>query len=105
VLRAFGGLNAQIYNTMQGPNEFVVTGNFKDWDRWADLHRIHAPTLLPVGRFDEISVAAIERTATLLPHARVVVCEKGSHLTMYDDQAAYFDARIPFVIEAHSAGA
>ena len=22
---------------MQGPNEFVVTGTFKNWERWADF--------------------------------------------------------------------
>ena len=31
---------------MQGPNEFVVTGTFKDWDRWKDLPKITVPTLL-----------------------------------------------------------
>ena len=38
-MRSFEYLNAQVYNTMQGPSEFTVLGNFKDWDRWADLHR------------------------------------------------------------------
>ena len=37
VARAFKHFNPQVYNTMQGPNEFVVTGTFKDWDRWKDL--------------------------------------------------------------------
>jgi proline iminopeptidase len=32
VMRWFNHFNAQIYNTMQGPNEFVIIGNFKDWD-------------------------------------------------------------------------
>ena len=29
----------KVYGTMQGPNEFVVTGTFKDWDRWEDLRK------------------------------------------------------------------
>jgi len=33
----------------------------------------------------------------------VVVCEKGSHLSLYDDQEAYFDALLPFVLQAHAA--
>src|SRR5499427_1543834 len=40
VARAFKHFNPQVYNTMQGPNEFVVTGTFKDWDRWKDLRGI-----------------------------------------------------------------
>ena len=46
VARAFKHFNTQVYNTMQGPNEFVVTGTFKDWDRWKDLPKIEVPTLV-----------------------------------------------------------
>ena len=96
--RAFSALNAQVYNTMQGPSEFTVTGNFKNWDRWNDLHRIDAPTLLIVGRYDTMSVVDIQRMGKLIPHARVAICENGSHLCMYDDQQAYFDALVPFLL-------
>ena len=98
VERSVDRMNAQIYNTMQGPSEFTITGNFKDWDRWADLPKIDVPTLLIVGRYDTMSVADIERMGKLIPHARVVVCENGSHLCMYDDQQAYFDALVPFLL-------
>lgn len=99
-MRSFVRLNPQVYNTMQGPSEFAVTGNLKSWDRWADLHRIEAPTLLLVGRHDTMSVEDIQHMGRLMPNARVVVCEKGSHLSLYDDQAAYFDALVPFLLEA-----
>ena len=97
LLRAFTHLNQQVYVTMQGPSEFQVTGNLKDWDRWADLPRIDTPTLLIVGRHDTMSVDDIARMGTLMPNSRVVVCEKGSHMCMYDDQQTYFDALVPFV--------
>lgn len=99
LMRAFTRLNQQVYVTMQGPSEFKVTGNLKDWDRWADLPRIETPTLLIVGGHDTMSVDDIERMGTLMPNSRVVVCEKGSHMCMYDDQQAYFDALVPFVLE------
>jgi proline iminopeptidase len=57
VRRAFQNLSQPVYNTIQGPSEFTITGNAKDWDRWDDLHKIEVPTLLMVGRHDEISVA------------------------------------------------
>lgn len=101
-MRSFTSMNAQVYNTMQGPNEFMVTGNIKGWDRWADLHRINTPTLLLVGRHDEMSVDDIRRMGSLIPRSKVVVCERGSHLCLYDDQAAYFDALIPFILQAHA---
>jgi proline iminopeptidase len=97
VMRAFKHLSAQVYNTMQGPNEFVVTGNFKDWDRWKDLPRIAVPAFLPVGRFDEMNVADIQRMGSLIPRSRVHVCEKGSHLCMWDDQESYFAGLLKFI--------
>src|SRR5216683_6158168 len=97
LVRMFRHLNTTVYNTMQGPNEFVVTGTFKDWDRWSDLKEIRVPTLLSVGRFDTMSVADIERMGSLIPHARVAVCERGSHCSMYDDQENYFRDLIRFI--------
>ncbi len=97
-MRSFASLNTQVYNTMQGPSEFTVTGNFKSWDRWADLHGISMPTLLLVGRFDTMAVEDIERMGSLIPDSQVVVCENGTHLAMYDDQEAYFGALVPFLL-------
>ena len=90
VLRTFKHLATPVYNTMQGPNEFIVNGTFKDWDRWNDLPKIHVPTLLLVGRHDTMSVADIQRMGRAIPRSRVAVCENGSHLGMWDDQQAYF---------------
>jgi proline iminopeptidase len=96
VQRAFKHMNPKVYNTMQGPNEFVITGNFKDWDRWKDLPQIKVPTLLLVGRFDEMNPEDIQREGKLIPHSRVHVCERGSHLAMWDDQESYFPALLKF---------
>jgi proline iminopeptidase len=97
VVRMFRHMNQKVYNTMQGPNEFVVTGTFKDWDRWADLKSINVPTLLSVGRFDTMNVADIERMGSLIPNARIAICENGSHCSMYDDQERYFEGLLRFV--------
>jgi proline iminopeptidase len=95
--RGFGHLNEKIYNLMQGPSEFTVTGNFKDWDRWADLHKISAPTLLIVGRHDTMSADDIAKMGGLIPNSRVVVCENGSHCCHFDDQEAYFGHLLKFL--------
>ena len=101
--RCFRLINAKVYNTMQGPDEFNIVGNFRHWDIWDRLHGIAVPTLLIAARNDEISPAQIQRMGSLIPHARVAMCEYGSHMAMYDDQRAYFDALIPFLHEAYSA--
>lgn len=90
LLRTFRHLNKQVYNTIQGPNEFIVVGNFKGWDRWKEISQIKTPTLLISGRFDTMNPKDIEKMGTLIPHSKVKICEKGSHLSMYDDQETYF---------------
>ena len=101
VMRGFKKLNAKIYNTMQGPNEFMVTGTFKDWDRWNDMPKITVPTLLFVGTHDTMRVDDIERMGKLIPNSRVIVT-KGSHLSMWDDQETYFRELIRFVKEVEA---
>lgn len=98
--RAMRFLNGQIYETIQGPDEFNIIGNCRDWDRWADLHQIAVETLVLAGRHDTMSPAQLQKMARLMPHARTVVCENGSHMSMYDDQARYFAALLGFLREA-----
>jgi len=95
--RTFRFLAKPVYNTMQGPNEFVVTGNFKNWDRWADLPKIQTPTLVIGARYDEMDAADLARMARLLPNGRYAYCPNGSHLSMWDDQETYFNHLLGFL--------
>ena len=97
VARCFRHFATKVYNTMQGPNEFVVTGNLKDWDRWNDLPRIGVPTLVVGARYDEMNPDDIRREGKLLPRSRVLICENGSHMCLYDDQKAYFAGLLGFL--------
>ncbi len=97
VERTFRHLNPKVYNLMQGPSEFVPTGTLGPWDRWKDIHAITVPTLLSVGRYDEMRVADIQKMGTLIPHARVSICENGSHLSLWDDQETYFRDLLRFI--------
>ncbi len=101
VSRTFRTVNAKIYNTMQGPDEFNITGNFRHWDIWTRLPQISVPTLLIAARHDEMSPEQIRRMSTMIPEARYALCPKGSHMAMYDDQRAYFAALAPFLHEAY----
>jgi len=101
--RAFKHLNTEVYNTMQGPNEFVVTGTFKDWNRWNEIQNIKVPTLLLVGRYDTMSVEDIQRMGKIIPNSRVAVCENGSHLSMYDDQETYFRELLKFIKDVETS--
>jgi proline iminopeptidase len=99
VQNMFRHANHKVYTTMQGPNEFMITGTLATWDRWDDLARIEPPTKLIVGKHDTISVADVHEMARRIPRASVTVCERGSHFAMWDDPDTYRDAVIRFIRE------
>lgn len=97
VTRAFRDANLTIYNYMQGKSEFVVTGTFKDWERWDDLHKITVKTLTLGAEHDTMDPEDIRKMATLMPNATSAICPNGSHLAMWDDQAVYFEHLLGFL--------
>ncbi|HVR40089.1 MAG TPA: proline iminopeptidase-family hydrolase [Thermoanaerobaculia bacterium] len=101
ILRSLKKMNAKIYNTMQGPNEFVITGNFKEWNRWNDLAKIKVPALVIGGVHDEMNPDDMRRIGKLIPNSRTVILA-GSHMSMYDDQEAYFRELVRFIQDVES---
>ena len=99
VERTFKHYNPQVYNTMQGDNEFIVTGNFKNWTAWDRLNTIKIPTLVIGSNYDEMDTLDIHKMGTLIPNSRVMICPNGSHMCMYDDQQYYFNGLIKFLKE------
>ncbi len=76
--------NAAIYNYMQGPSEFTITGTLKAYDATSQLAMIRVPTLYTVGEFDEADPATIRHFAELTPGAQVAVLAGAAHLTPWD---------------------
>jgi proline iminopeptidase len=77
------------YRIMNGPNEFTVTGNIKDWDRRADLGAIRVPTLLVTGEFDEVTLDCHETIRDGVAGSRLRVLPNASHLAMQERPKAY----------------
>ncbi|MCK5379478.1 MAG: proline iminopeptidase-family hydrolase [Acidobacteria bacterium] len=103
VVDTFDRLNTTIYNHMQGPSEFEVTGTFKDWDRMDDLDKITVPTLLIVGRYDTMRVSDIEEMDRRMPDSSLLICENGSHISNWDDEDAYFTGVLDFLNDLKTA--
>jgi proline iminopeptidase len=100
ILRTIRNLNQKVYNYIQGPNEFIVTGIIKSWDRWADLHHIGTRTLIMGAKYDEMPPEELRKMAHLMPNACAWISDKGSHFAMYDDQLAYFRELLAFLKSA-----
>lgn len=97
---AFERLNHDLYQTMQGPSELGMSkeASLADWDRTNDLQFITVPTLVLGGRYDTMDPTFLEMMATRIPNGSSYICEKGGHFAMYDDQEAYFDALLGFLL-------
>ena len=95
--RSFRHANDTIYNLMQGKSEFLVTGNLKDWERWDRLPEIKVKALTVGARYDEMDPEDMKRMAGLMQNGRYAYCPNGSHLCMWDDQAAYFRQLLDFL--------
>ena len=94
--RSFDNINSQVYNTMQGNNEFVVTGKFKDWDAWAKIPHIKCPALVVASVYDEMDPKELEKMSQIIPHGKLLFCQ-GSHMSMWDDQQNYMEGVIRFL--------
>ena len=66
--------------------------------------RSSVPTLVISGRYDEMNPEDMKREGKLLPNSRVVLCEKGSHLCMWDDQQAYFRGLLGWIRDVEAGG-
>jgi proline-specific peptidase len=81
-----------VYLTMNGPTEFDVIGTLKTWDRTADLGAIDVPTLITVGRHDEIPPSCAETLRAGIPGGQVVVFERSAHISHLEEPEAYLEA-------------
>jgi proline-specific peptidase len=79
----------QVYLTMNGPNEFTVVGNLKDWDRTDRLGEITVPTLITVGRYDEITPACAETLHRGIPNSELHLFEQSAHCAHLEEPAKY----------------
>jgi proline-specific peptidase len=80
----FQTANAEIYNYMQGPSEFTITGTLKNYDATSFLQEIKVPTLYTVGEFDEANPMLVNRFAAMTPGAKFIVLHGAAHQTPWD---------------------
>ena len=89
----------RVYNTINGPTEFTVIGNLKDWDRIGRLGEITVPTLITVGRHDEITPACAETIHRGIAGSRLAVFENSAHCAHLEEPDAYLATVDAFLAE------
>jgi proline-specific peptidase len=103
VLRTAANLDGNpVYLTMNGPNEFTVIGNLKDWDRTARLNEIRVPTLITVGRYDEITPNCAETLHAGIAGSEIRVFERSGHCAHLEEPDEYLALLSDFLRRAEA---
>ncbi len=91
VQRTFAGLreHPDVYMTMQGPNEFVITGTLADWDITARIGEIDVPALITAGRHDEFTPRQAEALNRGIPGSELATFENSSHMQFVEEPERY----------------
>ncbi|MDP9251027.1 MAG: proline iminopeptidase-family hydrolase [Chloroflexota bacterium] len=97
------GFGSGPYLTMWGPSEFgPVTGNLDGWDITERLGEIRIPTLLTVGRHDEMWPSHMADMQAGIPGSELVVFEESSHMAFVEERAAYMATMRQFLHRTES---
>lgn len=89
ILKAGEKRNADIYNYMWGPKEYLVTGTLKNFSQTDKLKEITAPLLLICGRYDEATPESIEHFQKLFPNAQTRIFEQSAHYPHWNEREKY----------------
>jgi proline-specific peptidase len=91
VRRTFAGLaeHPDVYRTMQGPNEFMITGTLKEWDITDRLGEIDVPTLITAGAHDEFTPMQAETLHAGIRGSELVTFENASHMQFVEEPERY----------------
>ncbi|MFD1720970.1 proline iminopeptidase-family hydrolase [Amnibacterium endophyticum] len=88
-----------VYHTMNGVNEFFVTGTLKDWTVVDRLGDVAVPTLVVAGEFDEATPEAWAPFVERIPNARSRVFADASHCTHLEQPEAFRAVVAAFLAE------
>src|SRR5256712_7120768 len=97
VTYSFEQISRPVYFTMNGPNEFTIIGTIKDWDVTDQLPAIHIPTLVTVGRYDEVTPRVAESIHRGIQGSKLVRFEKSAHLAMWEERSHYIEVLRDFL--------
>ncbi len=74
---------------MNDPNELVITGTLKNWDRTGGFSEISVPTLILTGRYDEVTPACAETLHRGVADSQLEIFERSSHLPHIEEEEKY----------------
>ncbi len=89
--RSFAELSHEVYETMNGPSEFHVTGTLREWSVVDRLGEIHVPALVVTGEHDEATPPINRTVADGIPGVESVILEGCSHIAHAEQPERYVE--------------
>ncbi|HKI78157.1 MAG TPA: proline iminopeptidase-family hydrolase [Ignavibacteriaceae bacterium] len=77
-----------VYLHMDGPSEFTLSGNLKDYDTTGKLGEIKVPTLFMGGEYDEARPRTVRYYASFVRGSKVAIIPDAGHISMHDNPEA-----------------
>nr|BAR73018.1 putative amidohydrolase [Embleya scabrispora] len=93
--------DSTVYQSMNGPTEFHVTGTLRDWGVEESVADIAVPTLLISGRHDEATPAAVRPFHELIPDVRWEIFEESSHVPHLEEPERFHQVMVDFLKSLH----
>lgn len=103
VVRSLEACNGPKYHHMNGPNEFTIVGSLREFDLTDRLAEIRLPTLVTVGRYDEVTPRVARSIHEGIAGSEYAEFPRSSHMAFWEERAAYFDRIAPFLDRNASA--
>lgn len=103
VERTFAEMSPIVYETMNGPSEFTVTGRFRDWDIFDRLAEITVPTLVMSGRYDELRPEQAADIHKGIPGSELVLFENSSHTPFHEERELFMSTVNGFLDRVEAA--
>jgi proline iminopeptidase len=100
LMRTFSRTNQSIYERMQGPSEFRITGIHKDYDLSGRLGELTVPTLFLAGRNDMARPEDAAWYHSLVPGSELVIFEDSSHMPHLEEPELYLQVLRDFLQRA-----
>jgi proline iminopeptidase len=85
------------YGTMNGPNEFTITGTIRDIDLTPRLGEIRVPTLVTAGKYDEVTPTVAESVHRGIRGSELAIFEESSHTAFWEERGRYMETLRSFL--------
>jgi proline-specific peptidase len=87
----------EVFEVMNGPNDYRVTGRMRDWSFVDRLGSIRLPTLVTSGRHDLVTPAVVEQVHRGIAGSEWVIFEQSAHMAHLEETGRYLQVLEDFL--------